>query len=197
VPVHDQPVGTGKAVGELLELAVGGVAVDAAGRVGEIGDALVGEVEISFKIECEVVHAFEGLLVVARHYRHRLAVLEMKDAVLVVGDEQPAVLVHGEAVRLAVVFDDGFKLSCLIDLEDATPGEIHHVQVARAVEHRPFEERAHRRGALARGEALGRRAALAQARRDFREDFSFYRFHSTLIPASRTSFANASASDFT
>jgi hypothetical protein len=97
--------------GELLELAVCAVAVHAAARIGEVGHALVGEVKVAFGIEHQVVHALERLLVVARDHRHRLAVLKTQDAVLVIGDEDAAVLVDGEAVGLAVVFDDGLEVA--------------------------------------------------------------------------------------
>ena len=140
--VHDEAVGARHGVDQLGELARRVVAIDAAGRIMQPGLALVGEIEIAVGRKEEIVDALEALRRPCLDQRRRLAVrrIEQDDAALVVGDEDAAVLVDFEPVGPAVIFGDQCPFAGRADAEDPAEGNIGDVEIARAVETRPFEE---------------------------------------------------------
>ncbi len=155
-------VGAGHVVQQQIELAVGAQAVEAPGRVMQPALPLVGEVEIAFGIEDQVVHALEALAVAALQVRRHMAGgdVEPHQPVLVVGDEQRAGIEELHAVGLAVVFGHEAPGALRVDAEDAAPGDVAHIKVARVVEHRAFEERVGDRAAAV---GVGPVAALGAA----------------------------------
>src|SRR5262249_28545126 len=129
---ENQAVGARDAIRQLHQHAVG-KAVDAAARIGEVADALVGEVEIAARIEDQVVDALEALLVIARNHGADPAVFQNQNSVLVVGNEDSAVAVNRQTVRLAVVFGGDGKFALRGDLENATESQVDHIKVPIAV----------------------------------------------------------------
>src|SRR5437016_14230595 len=132
---QDQTIGTGDAARKPVQDAVRGVAVDAAARIGEVALPLVGKVQIAVHREGQIVHALERLLVIARYHCRDAAAfrVERQDAEPVVGDEEPAVLVDGDAVRLAVVLGCHVELPAGRDPENAAKCQIDDVEIAFAV----------------------------------------------------------------
>ena len=171
--IEHQPVRARHTVGELVQRAARRIAVHAAGRIGEVALPLVGEIQIAVGGKREIVDALEVLAMVTRDERRDRAArgIEQHDAEFVIGDEDAAVLVNAQPVRLAVVLGDNLEPAVRRDAEDAAVRDIDHVQVAGAVERRSFEKAAGGNGAAARGDTFGRHVGLAQRLRHGGEYF--------------------------
>ena len=59
---------------------------------------------------------------------------------LVIGDEDAAVAMEFQSVRLAIVFGDERKLPLLVDAKNAAPGNVHAIEISVAVESRSLEQ---------------------------------------------------------
>lgn len=73
-----------------------------------------------------------------------------------IGDEDATVAMDLQAIRFAVVLHHQFPVGTRINAEDAAVGHIDHIQIAGAVEGRPFEKTVDR--------VIARRAAGAALR---------------------------------
>src|SRR3546814_11487600 len=95
---------------------------------------LVGEVHVAVRGEDEIVAALEAFepdtLAVRRHLSGLR--IELQDPVLEVGDEDAAVLVNLQAVRLAVVFGAQGELFFGREAKYSTEGDVDDVQVGVA-----------------------------------------------------------------
>src|SRR5262245_31458725 len=87
-----------------------------------------------------------------------------------IGDEDAAVLVDLQTVRLAVVVREHAPLAGRRDLEDARMCDVDAEQVAVAVERRAFEERMQRPGATML-DPVGMLVGTVKRRRHAGEDF--------------------------
>lgn len=134
---------------EQVELAARAQAVEPARRVVKPALPLVREVDVALRVEHQVVHALEALGVAPLQVRRDTPGphVHPHQAVLVVGDEQGSGVDELHAVGFAVVLGHLRPCARRIDTEDAAEGNVRHVEVARVVEHRPFEERVGRRPA--------------------------------------------------
>ena len=114
-----QPVRARHVIQQQFEPAVGAQPVEPPARVVQPALALVGQIKIAVAGEHQIVQPLEALA--ARPVEKRLDLprprVEQHQALLVVGDEDAAVLVDLEAVGLAVIFGDEGELAAA-----ATPG---------------------------------------------------------------------------
>src|SRR5258708_1894856 len=94
--------------------------------------------------------------------RHRPARrIEVHHAVLVVGNDDAAVLVELQSVRLPVIFGDQRPFAARGDAEDAAERDVDDPEIALAIEARPLEETVERLAAPVR---VGPDTALLFAR---------------------------------
>src|SRR3990172_3624072 len=145
--------------------------VDAPRGIRDPGLSLVGEVEIAVGREVQVVQALEALAVGGLEQRLDPSAprVEYQQPALVVGDEDPPVLVDLEAVRPAVVLDGELPLAPGRDPEHAPEGNVDEPEVAVAIEGRPLQE-ALDLGPLAVRVGPGRAAPVAELLRHRHEE---------------------------
>jgi len=103
---------------------------------------LVREIKSAVLRKVQIVQPFEALAIEgaderldARRFR-----VEHQQPFTAIADIEPPVLVYLHAVRPAVVLDDELPLPFRINAEYAAERDVHHPQVAVAVEARPFEK---------------------------------------------------------
>ena len=189
VRAHRQPVRAGAVGQQHVEAAVGLEAVDAAGWVMHAGLALVGEIQPPAGVEHEVVHPAKGLAVPVAQDGFDMAArrIEASYAVAVIGDPQAAVRMCRQAVRPAVIFENAGPLARAIDVEDPAVWNIRYVQVAFAIETRPFQKAIHqvpRPVGLAPGRHLRPAHRVGHPREDLR--VHTYRWLSVNAPHDQT-----------
>src|SRR5580704_3612683 len=112
------------------------------GRVAQIGLALVGEIEIAVLRENQVVQPFETLAPrpVEKGFDLAARRIEQHQPLLVVGDEDAAVLVDLEPVRLAVPFRDDREFAVARHPQYLAVRNIDDIEIAGAVEGGSFEK---------------------------------------------------------
>ena len=148
---HDQPVRARDSVDKAFEAPVRGpVPPHPAGGIVQPGEALIGEVKVAVRGEEEVVEALEvrEAVPVEEGVDPPAHGVELHDAVHEVRDEDPAVPVDLEPVRLAFVLRDHVPVAGRAHSEDAPVRDIHEPQVSVPIEGRPFEKGADRPAGL-------------------------------------------------
>ncbi len=137
---EDQAVGARDVLDHDLEPAVGAQAIESPAGVAHVAFALIGEVAIAVLGEDQIVEPLEALAARPVDQRRHLAArrIEQHQALLVVGDEDAAVLVDLEPVGLAVVLGDDAELASRRHLHDLAVRDVDDVEVAGAVERWPF-----------------------------------------------------------
>ncbi|VFR95791.1 hypothetical protein RAN3_0386 [plant metagenome] len=143
VRIQRQAVGAGRIGQQHVQAAVGGVvAVDASTGVVHARLALVGKPAAALRIEDQVVDALEGLAVAMAQHGFGLAALgrQAQQATAVVGNPDAAVAMDGQAIGPAVILGHHVPGALRIDAQDAAVRDVGHIEVARAVEDRAFQE---------------------------------------------------------
>ncbi len=111
---------------------------------------LIGEIEVAVSGEDQVVEALEPLAPRPVEKDLDLAALrvEQHQPLLVVGDEDAAILVDLEAVGLAVPFRDDGELALRRHPQNLAVRDVDDIEIAGAVEGRVFEKAVARHPAL-------------------------------------------------
>ena len=150
-------------------------AVDSPGRILQPGLALVGEEQVSVRGEEQIVDTLEafGARRVQKGSDLPGAQVEQHEAALVVGDEDPPVLVDLQPVRPAVVLRHLLPLALGRDAEDAAEGDVGDIEPALPVEGGAFQE-AVRLAPGPVGVAPSGPARAAKAVRQPREDLGLH-----------------------
>ncbi len=141
-PVEHQAVWAHAAIDQAFELVVRGEAEDATVGPLHVRLTLVGEVEIAIGREMKVVATSEGFRSDSGAVLRDVAAgrVELHDAVLVVGNEDLAVVADFQPVGVAVVVRGYVPFALWAYPEDLPERNIDDPKIALAVERRAFEE---------------------------------------------------------
>lgn len=143
IEVQHQPVGTRYGVHEAIEAFVRRVAVEAACRIMPPSQSLISEIQIAIAGKDQIIHSLETLEKVPGEVWCNKTALGIKnhDAVLVIGNEDAAVLVDLQAIGLTIILGDEVDTSAVRrNAEDPPIGHVNHVEIADAVERGAFQE---------------------------------------------------------
>ncbi|OMP13211.1 hypothetical protein COLO4_02075 [Corchorus olitorius] len=161
-----QTVGA-RAIGEqTVEPAIRAQAIHAAGRVMQASLALVGEIHIAVAGDDQIVWALEAFAVASRKKRRDCARrgVEQQQTILVVRNQQRAVVALRQAIRFAVVFRHHIPIAPRRDTQDAAMRNVDQPEIAVRVPARAFQEAIDRRAAFVGAGPFGRHRATQGAR---------------------------------
>src|ERR1700704_1056974 len=152
---QDQAVGARDVVHETIDLAVAAQAEHAAARILQPRLSLVGEIEVAVRCEDQIVRSLEAFAphVLEDGSDAAIAGIELQNAAAGVGDENAAVAVNLQAVRPSVIFANHRPFRLRRNAQDAPVRNINEIEIAGAIEGRPFQERMQVVAALAEGPA--------------------------------------------